>query len=68
MEVFRFNIIPTEEFNKREDFRKAINNCEICGSALEFSYQQLSEFAVLKEDAQCPCCDFIKEATNHRVH
>ena len=67
MEVFKFNIIPTEEFNKREAFRKAINNCEACGTALEFSYKQLNEFAVLSEEASCPCCALIKEE-NHLVH
>lgn len=68
MEVFKFNIIPTEEYNKREDYRKAINNCDICGGALEFSYNQMSEFAVLQEDAKCPCCSSEKESTRHRVH
>nr|WP_295902421.1 hypothetical protein [uncultured Bdellovibrio sp.] len=68
MEVFRFNIIPTEEFNKREDFRKAVNNCEICGAALEFSYKQENAFAVLQEEAKCSCCDSEKEPTRHRVH
>ncbi|KYG60855.1 hypothetical protein [Bdellovibrio bacteriovorus] len=68
MEIFKFNILPTEEFNKREDYRKAVNNCDICGGALEFSYEQAAEFHVLQEKAQCPCCSSEKEPRNHRVH
>lgn len=68
MEVFRFNIIPTEEFIKRETFRQAINNCQQCGTALEFSYKQMSEHHVLSEEASCPCCALKQEAQNHRVH
>nr|BFD59914.1 hypothetical protein CKG001_20210 [Bdellovibrio sp. CKG001]BFD67200.1 hypothetical protein HAGR004_22220 [Bdellovibrio sp. HAGR004] len=68
MEVFRFNILPTEEFLKRESFRQAINNCEQCGTALEFSYKQMTEHAVLSEEASCPCCEQKQEARHHRIH
>lgn len=68
MEVFRFNIIPTEEYNKRENFRTSVNNCDICGGALEFSYRQMEDIAVLQEESKCPCCDSEKEPTRHRIN
>ncbi len=67
MEVFRFNIIPTEEFEKREKFRLEEALCDQCGTALEFSYQQLEEHFVLQEDSQCPHCNQQKQS-RHRVH
>jgi hypothetical protein len=68
MEVFRFNIISNEEFEKREGFRKSISECPQCDHALEFSYQQDSQFAVLQEEANCPFCLYKPEARRHRVN
>lgn len=67
MEIFRFNIMPTEEFEKREKFRQDESLCQQCGAALEFSYQQLSSHSVLQEDSQCPHCSHQKQS-RHRVH
>lgn len=68
MEVFRFNIIPTEEFMKREQFRQSVNNCKSCGAAMEFKYQQIYSMDLLQEEAQCPCCRTEKESSQHRIH
>lgn len=68
MEIFRFNIIPTEEFMKREAFRQSVQNCSQCGKHLEFNYQQLKEESVLQEDSKCSHCAHEPESTRHRVH
>lgn len=68
MGVFKFNIIPTEEFIKRESFKQAVNNCELCGAPVEFSYRQDSEICVLAEEAKCPVCAKERETSHHRVH
>lgn len=68
MEVFRFSIISTEEFERREDFRKSISCCPQCNNALEFSYQQDSQFAVLQEESNCPFCLYKPEVSRHRVN
>ena len=68
MEVFKFTIIPTEEYEKREQFRHVMSKCSECRNALEFSYQQDEQFAVLQEDSHCPNCAHQPESTRHRVN
>lgn len=68
MEIFKFNIIPTDEFIKRESFRNSVNNCDLCSAPLEFNYRQLAEHAVLQEEAKCPVCAKEHSPTQHRVH
>ncbi|HEX7673669.1 MAG TPA: hypothetical protein VF412_05835 [Bdellovibrio sp.] len=68
MEVFKFNIIPTDEFIKRESFKQSVNNCELCHGPLEFNYRQDSEISVLQEEAKCTVCLKEKETACHRVH
>lgn len=68
MEVFRFNIIPTEEFIKREQFRQLMNNCKTCGNAKEFKYHQIYSMDLLQEEATCPACLTDTESSHHRIH
>lgn len=68
MEVFKFNIIPTEEFIKREQFRKSVNNCKNCGAAMEFKYNHMHSMNLIQEGAQCPCCPSKKEVQQHLIH
>jgi hypothetical protein len=68
MEVFKFNILPTDEFIKRESFRQAVNNCELCGGPREFNYRQLAEHNVLQEESKCTVCAKEHEPTQHRIN
>ncbi|XGC79588.1 hypothetical protein ACES2L_09645 [Bdellovibrio bacteriovorus] len=68
MEVFKFNIIPTEEFLKRENFRMSVQNCELCGGPMEFDYQQSKEDAVIQENGKCQVCAHERKSSLHRVN
>lgn len=68
MEVFKFNIISTEEFIKRESFKNTVNNCELCCAPVEFSYRQDTACSVLQEEAKCPACAKERDLAHHRVH
>jgi len=68
MEIFKFNIIPTEEFIKRESFRNTINNCDLCNAPLEFNDRQLANHADLQEQTKCPVVAKEPSPTPHRVH
>lgn len=56
MEIFRFNIVPDEEFTARELFKRSILNCQICGEDLQFDHKKQNVSATVKEEAHCPSC------------
>ncbi len=56
MEIFRFNILPMEEIERREAFMEAVNNCPHCGEALEFQVEIYESENRLKEAGHCPSC------------
>lgn len=57
MEIFRFNILPLEEVERREAFKEAINNCPHCGAALEFRVEIDLASNLLKEEGHCKACE-----------
>jgi predicted Zn-dependent protease len=56
MEIFRFNILPLEEIEKREAFKEAVNNCPHCGSVMQFSVEIDFLTNRLQEDSFCQSC------------
>jgi len=56
MEIFRFNILPMEDIERREAFVEAVNNCPHCGTSLEFEVEIYETEHQLKEDGHCPSC------------
>lgn len=57
MEIFRFNILPLEEVERREAFKAAINNCPHCHSVLEFRVEIDLASNLLKEAGHCKSCE-----------
>lgn len=68
MEVFRFNILTDEEYQKREEFKNHMSLCPDCHHELEFTYQQDATYAVLEESASCPFCLFKPALARHRIN
>jgi len=56
MEVFRFNILPLEEVERREAFKEAVNNCPYCYSPMKFQVEIDFLSNVITEDCHCPQC------------
>ncbi|MNL85487.1 hypothetical protein D3C87_2138150 [compost metagenome] len=56
MEIFRFNIRPETEIVKIEAFKASLDCCHSCGTTLEFTYTEFSQFNTLREEAQCQSC------------
>ena len=65
MEIFRFNILPDEEFSKRELFKHSLMNCQVCGGDLKFEHNK--EASTMNEAAQCPCCKISLKAQTHTL-
>ena len=57
MEIFRFNILPLEEVEKREAFKAKVNKCPACEATLQFNVEIDFLTNVLKEDCFCPGCN-----------
>lgn len=57
MEIFRFNIRPLAEVERREAFKESINNCPHCRKVLEFRVEIDLMSNRLKEDGHCKTCD-----------
>lgn len=56
MEIFRFNILPLEEVERREAFKEAVNNCPHCGHLLQFQVEIDFLTNSLEEQSHCPSC------------
>ena len=67
MEVFKFNILPMEETEKREAFKEAVNNCPICCKRMEFKYEADFLSNTILEDAHCPECQLQIRTETHSV-
>lgn len=67
MEIMRFNILPDDEYCKREIFKQSILNCQLCGSDLEFTYETTAPHEI-HEEARCPSCCISMKKQSHGVH
>lgn len=67
MEIFRFNILPLSEIEKREAFKEAVNNCPICGHKLSFQHDNDFMTNTLKEEAHCAACAVDIRSETHTV-
>lgn len=56
MEIFRFNIIPLPDIERREAFKEAVNNCPLCGHQLKFQVDIDYLSLKIKEDCLCQEC------------
>jgi hypothetical protein len=56
MTIFKFNIMPIEEIERREAFKKAVNNCPYCQAPLNFQVEQDRTNHTVQEQAQCVHC------------
>jgi hypothetical protein len=56
MEVFKFNILPMEDIERREAFKEAINNCPLCGTCLHFDHDIDFLYNKITEDCRCGSC------------
>lgn len=56
MEIFRFNILPLEEIERREAFKEAVNNCPACNAPLQISVEKDFLTNKIKEDCFCEAC------------
>lgn len=59
MEIFRFNILPLSEIEKREAFKEAVNTCPICNHRLDFSYETEFMTGKIHEKAACHQCQIL---------
>ena len=66
MEIFRFNIIPQKEIEKREAFKNSIARCPICKSNLSFAYEQDYLNNVIIEKCHCESCDIKVREESHK--
>jgi hypothetical protein len=67
MEIFRFNILPMADIERREAFKEAVNNCPHCGAALEFQVEIYERENRLKEDGHCPSCSVHVRTEVHDI-
>lgn len=56
MTIFKFNIMPIEEIERREAFKKSVNNCPYCQAPLNFQVEQDAANHTVHEQAQCVAC------------
>ena len=56
MEIFRFQILPQQELDRREALKASENNCPHCGGALEFKVEVDVTAQLLSEQCHCPVC------------
>lgn len=67
MEIFRFNILPLEEVERRQAFKEAVNNCPHCGQILQFQVQIDLETNLLQEDCHCNACAAMIRSELHSI-
>jgi hypothetical protein len=66
MTIFKFNILPLEEIERREAFKEAVNNCPYCHSPLNFQLEQDQDGQTVHERAQCvQCTQHFRLETHH---
>jgi len=56
MEIFKFNILPMEDIERREAFKEAVNNCPLCGTGLNFEHEVDFLYNTVTEDCRCSAC------------
>ena len=56
MEIFRFNILPLADLERREAFKEAVNNCPLCCEPLRFKHESDYLENVVREVAECDKC------------
>lgn len=67
MEIFRFNILPLEEVEKREAFKASVNKCPNCQADLQFNVEIDFTENRLKEDCFCPHCNHEVRSEFHSL-
>lgn len=67
MTIFKFNILPIEEIERREAFKKEINNCPHCQAPLKFQLEQDPVTHTVQERAQCDACAQHFRFETHQV-
>lgn len=68
MEIFRFNILPDEEFTQREMFKMSVLNCQVCGTDLKFKHHFEEKLNRVQEEGHCAICCVQMKPTQHPVH
>jgi hypothetical protein len=56
MEIFKFNIVPLPDLERRQAFKEAVNNCPLCGQQLDFAIDVDFLSLKIKEDCICQAC------------
>ena len=56
MEIFKFNILPMEDIERRQAFKEAVNLCPLCGEQLKFDVEIDFMTLKIKEDCLCQQC------------
>jgi hypothetical protein len=67
MEIFRFNILPLKDLERREAFKEAVNNCPLCHEALQFQHEADYLYNSVKENAFCNHCKLQIREEDHKV-
>jgi hypothetical protein len=57
MEIFRINILPQMEIEKRQAFIKSQHHCPICETELTMRHQACEFTNSMLEVARCASCD-----------
>jgi hypothetical protein len=65
MEVFKFNILPMEDLERRQAFKEAINNCPLCGTSLKFEHEIDFLYNKVTEECQCAACSLKIRSETH---
>jgi hypothetical protein len=66
MEILKINILPELEIVKREAFKNSLSCCDLCSTALEFTYTDFKEYRTVREEAQCQTCG-AKVCRDHKL-
>jgi len=67
MEIFRFNILPLKDLERREAYKEAVNNCPVCGQNMKFKHEQDFLSNSIKEIAVCDSCRLQVREEDHKV-
>ncbi len=67
MEIFKFNILPMDDIEKRQAFKEAVNNCPICNHPLEFKHEIDFLNNQMQEESHCPQCQIEIRNESHSL-
>ena len=67
MEVFRFNILPMADLERRQAFKEAVNNCPVCGETMHFKHESDYLSNSIREIAECAKCHVQIREEEHQV-